>query len=181
MSQGKPYIVKYCKTALFFLIGIALPLFFSYYRPFTDAERAVYTATFGMQTMENAPVILDIDRQSLPKKLLQPDKVTIAGGTLKNAGNTGLTVLVEAVGFGQAAALAETTGTHRLPDGRIRVTLNPGGSVKSSPRLDISLTSAPKNQYVVLEGLLRFVTPDGVPVGQIPVQIINSQYARNQF
>ncbi|HBI05323.1 MAG TPA: hypothetical protein DDY49_15000 [Paenibacillaceae bacterium] len=169
---------KWTMVVLFILMfGIALSG--GMYRNATAEESAKFKVTVpGNSTKE---VVLDINDQGLPKKLIQPGMVTISSGHGKgNLVYEGKKPAFIQFKFSNFPGKVEVRyrGPYDEKTGRILKPIKPGDSI--SIDFGVELPADVRKQAVVFIGEIQLMDwKTNKLIGTIPVKIINSKYETN--
>lgn len=169
---GTSKITMILLFTLMFLVALSA----GSYKNTTAAESASFK--INLPGDGNKPVTLDINKQSLPKKLMQPGMVTFSSGHgAGNIVNKGKSPIFVQFHFFNFPGKVDVTyrGPYDAATGRILKPVKPGESV--SVDFAVQLPKEMRNQAVVFTGEIQFYDwKTNKIVGKIPVKVINSAY-----
>jgi hypothetical protein len=141
-------------------------------------ERGSFQVILGSEASRGAgrPAILDLADQGYPKRLVQPNQVSITTGHRGGITNMGLRPIwlqVRAEGFAGTARATSTDPTFRESEGRLGRPLQPKQSFSMS--LDLEIPRDRLQCAEVSSGVLRFTDyKTGQLLAEVPVKVINS-------
>lgn len=162
---------------ILFILTIGIALGAGAYRSSASEERAQFQAKIPAN--DNAPVVLDLAKQSWPKKLLQPGKVTIYTGHgpmgIRNVGKEPLFIQVLLTEFPDEVHLEMDGIEYDEETFAFKNALQPGQLFKMDLSVDI-----PKEYRTKLIGFtaeIQFINQkDQSLINSIPVHVVNSNY-----
>lgn len=162
-----------------FLLMFVVALSGGYYRTTIAAESGKFK--INLPGDAKSPVVLDINQQGLPKKLLQPGMVSFSSGHGKgDIVNKGKSPIFVQLHFYNFPGKVEVTyrGPYDAATGKILKPLKPGESL--SINLDVELPAEVRNQVTVFTGEIQFYDwKTNKIVGKIPVKVINSKFGKD--
>jgi hypothetical protein len=165
-------------TASFlFVFAMVFALGAGMYKNTVSAERAQFEAK--IPDKNNAPIVLDLAAQGMPKSLVQPGRVQIANGHgptgILNNCKADLAVQVVLKGFPGDVELELAEVEYYEETFKLKDKLKPGESFKME-----LLAEVPKeyrDQLIAFSGEIQFVDPtDGMVLSSVPVYVVNSEY-----
>lgn len=161
---------------LLFTLMFMVALSAGFYKNTTAAESAKFK--INLPGDGKTPVVLDINKQGLPKKLLQPGLVTFTSGHGKgdivNKGKTPINIQFHFFDF-PGKVEVKYSGPYDPATGRILKPIKPGESV--SVDLAVQLPKEMRNKALVFTGEIQFFDwQTNKMVGKIPVKVINSAF-----
>ena len=172
----KEKIKKPLLTLCLFILMAGITVGSGYYKKSVSSERGSFVIALPAKG-DNLEVLLNIAEQGLPKKLIQPNRVSISSGHrggITNKGNESLWVKVQTEGFVGEVQLESKDPSFDNETGVLSRPLKP----KQSFNLAVNLT-IPKGklkEHTVTEGNIKFInSKDESLIGNIPVRIINSE------
>lgn len=161
---------------LLFTLMFMVALSAGFYKNTIAAESAKFK--INLPGDGKTPVILDINKQGLPKKLIQPGLVTFSSGHGKgdivNKGKSPIFVQLHFFNF-PGKVEVNYRGPYDAATGKILKPLKPGEAI--SLDLGVELPKELRNKTVVFTGEIQFYDwKTNKMVGKIPVKVINSAY-----
>lgn len=166
---------KWTMVVLFILMfGVALSG--GIYRNAIAAESAKFKVSVPGNSAKT--IVLDINQQGLPKKLIQPGMVTISSGHGKGdlvyKGNKPAFIQFHFYNF-PGKVEVRYRGPYDEKTGRILKPFKPGDSI--SVDFGVELPAEVRNQAVVFTGEIQLIDwKSNKMIGKIPVKVINSKY-----
>jgi hypothetical protein len=166
---------KWTMVVLFILMfGIALSG--GMYRNAIAAESAKFKATLPGNSIKE--IVLDINEQGLPKKLIQPGMVTISSGhgkgNLLYQGKKPAFIQFKFHNF-PGEVQVRYRGPYDEKTGKILKPTKPGDSI--SIDFGVELPADLRKQAVVFTGAIQLIDwKTNKMIGEIPVKVINSKY-----
>ncbi|AGK53560.1 hypothetical protein [Bacillus sp. 1NLA3E] len=162
---------------ILFISTIAIVLGAGIYKNTVSAERAQFQAEIPKKS--NPPIVLDLDQQSLPKKLVQPGLVQIYTGHgpmgVTNRSNEELLVQVSLRGFPGKVELVMPEVDYDEKTFALTNALKPGKLFKME--LAVEVPKEYRNKLVGFSGEIQFINQkDKSLLSSIPVHIVNSKY-----
>lgn len=164
-------------TGILFILTVALALGAGSYRNSVSAERAQFQAKIPAE--ENTPIVLDLAKQSWPKKFVQPGKVQIYTGHgptgVQNSGKEELLVQVQLIGFPSDVDLEMTGVEYDENTFAFKRPLKPNQLFKME--LSVDVPKEYRNKLIGFSAEIQFLDQkDRTSLGSIPVHIVNSKY-----
>jgi hypothetical protein len=172
----KEQIKKSLLTLCLFIFMAGITVGSGYYKKSVSSERGSFIIALPAKK-DNQEVLLNIAEQGLPKKLIQPNRISISsghGGGIINRGNESLWVKVQTEGFLGKVQLESKDPSFNHETGVFSRPLKPNQSFNLAVNLTI-----PKGKlkgHTVTEGNIKLInSKDESLIGNIPVRIINSE------
>lgn len=168
---------KLKKISLFFvafIAGTALILGSGYYKKTLAMETGALKVSLNGKDLK--PISYDIKDEGLPKRLIQPGKISISSGHspgILNSSKEPLLIKVEAEGFDTAITLDSTETSYDKKSGIFTKELQPGKGLNFSITLDIQRNLV--NKKLVTSGNVIFRdVKSGNLIATLPVNVVNS-------
>jgi hypothetical protein len=162
---------------ILFLLTIGLALGAGTYRNIVSAEKAQFQAKIPAK--HSSPIVLDLAKQSIPKKLAQPGLVSLSTGHgpmgITNDSNKELVIQVKFKDFPSKVELEMPGVQYDEKTYILKQPLKP----KQLFKMDITL-EVPKeyrNKLIGFSGEIQFLNhKDNTILSSIPVHVVNSKY-----
>lgn len=147
------------------------------YKNTVSAEKAQFEAK--IPDKNNAPIVLDLAAQGMPKSLVQPGMVQIANGHgptgILNNCKADLDVQVVLEGFPGDVELTLSEVEYDENTFKLKDKLKPGESFKME--LLAEIPKELRKKPVAFSGEIQFIDPkDGMLLSSVPVHVVNSEY-----
>ncbi|GIM30135.1 hypothetical protein CPJCM30710_28010 [Clostridium polyendosporum] len=159
-----------------FIATVLIAIGAGYYKNSLSTEKPSFKINLPAEKT-NSKVVYNFSNQGLPKKLVQPKKISIAtghGGGITNVGKEPLSIKVETEDFIGTVKLSSTTPGFDPSTGIFTKPLLPRKSVTLDVELDIPSEKI-KHSEIINNAAIKFInTKDGSLLGTVPVQVINS-------
>ena len=178
MNNKKGWIVSILVTIVLFAAGVGLALAASQY-PKTLAESGSIRVELNAEKPVQAgkPIVVDIKKQGLPKRLFQPGRISISTGHaagISNKGTTPLNLAVHLEGLPENTKLTSTDQSFDSSSGVFKKPISAGNAVALTIGLKIPRRQISSN-YQVASGKLLLINLDtGGVLSEIPISVINS-------
>jgi hypothetical protein len=147
----------------------------AYYRSCVTDERGMFRVSLSRDA-ETYPVVVDIAKQGLPKKIFQPGGITVYSGHsggITNKTSDDLNVLVKYEGFSCPVVFESTDKDFDLSTGELKRTLKLNQAFAMG--IELEIPRAQLKQKAVMEGQILFVDADtGGLLATVDATVINS-------
>ncbi len=159
------------------MLAIVFALGAGMYKNTVSAERVQFAAK--IPDKNNAPIMLDLAAQGLPKSLIQPGMVQISNGHgptgILNNSKVDLDVQMVLVGFPGDVKLELSEVEYDEKTFKLKDKLKPGESFKME--LLAEIPKEYREQLIAFSGEIQFMDPkDGMLLSSVPVHVVNSEY-----
>lgn len=123
------------------------------------------------------PVIVDIKKEGLPKRLVQPGRISIStghGAGIVNKGTKPVNLGIRLTGLPDNTELTSTDKSFDSETGEFRKVIDVGGSISVTIELDIPRSQISSSSQLIF-GKLEFIDLDlDSVIMEIPISVINS-------
>jgi hypothetical protein len=172
------YFVAFA-AGLFLIIGAGL------YRKEIPKETGQFKLDLSSaaESKEIKTIVYDIQNEGIPKRLVQPGRISIAtghGGGIANKGNLPLWLQFKTEGFISEVKVVSTDPTYDKNAQSFKEAVKPGVSKSVSVNFDIPRDILAK-KYNVSEGnLIVLDSKSGKILAKVPFKIVNSKFRNDQ-
>lgn len=153
----------------------------AYYRSFVADERGMIKVSLSHDA-GTYPVVVDITKQGLPKKIFQPGGITVYSGHsggITNKTSDDLNVIVKFEGFSCPVVFESTDKDFDLLTGELMRTLTPNQAFAMGIELEIARDQL--SQKAIAEGQILFINADnGDVLATVHVSVVNSKGSRQE-
>jgi hypothetical protein len=162
-----------------FVLSVLLVFCAGYYRKSITSESGKFNLelAFDKRVSKSATAVYDIQNEGIPKKLVQPGRISIStghGSGVVNGSEQPVWLAVNVTGINGTAKIASTDPIFDGKSECCTKPLMPGDSLDLNVILDLP-KEALKN-YLVGRGKIEFSDyKSGKKLGEVPVKIINSK------
>lgn len=179
MNSKKGWIVSVLVTLLLFAAGVSLALAASQYPKTLTAESGVIKVDLntGKPVQDAKPIVVDIQKQGLPKRLFQPGRISISTGKaagISNKGTVPLNLAARVEGLPENTRLTSTDPSFDSSTGVFKKPVAAGNAVVLSIGLNLPRRQISGN-FQVASGRLLLINQDtGSLLAEIPISVVNS-------
>ncbi|MCX7745391.1 MAG: hypothetical protein N2645_00665 [Clostridia bacterium] len=169
------FLVRWIKFFLIFILSGCVVVGGGFLNKSFKDEKATFSAELGGNKVK--PVVLDLAKQGLPKKLLQKGRISISTGHGKGGITNKRKVLVKLAvkvqGFDGSVKLTSTEATFNTQEGVFEKKISPGGSVPLTLELDIPARNLKKKQIESAK-IIFYDKESGGELSTIPLKVVDS-------
>lgn len=148
-----------------------------FYRKTLANEAPSFRASFEKENETFKEFVYDIDSQGLPKRLVQPGKISVStghGGGIVNKTGKAILVNVRTEGLPGKVELESTNPAFDQKSKRFVKPIKPGEALSLGVDLEIPRSLLSKNRIIGQGSVIFEDANDGTVLGTLPVKIINS-------
>lgn len=161
---------------ILFILSVSITLGAGYYKTSLAAESMKFKGE--LTNLHNKPAVIDVGQQGAPKRIIQPDWVSLSTGHgksgIKNTSNEPLSLQIKVVGFPGEVRL----DVHDVFDeltGKVLRPIEPGDVLGMT--IQVEVPSFLQKQAFIATSEIQFIsTRTNKLIGSIPIEIINSRY-----
>jgi hypothetical protein len=164
--------------SLVFVLSFSLVFCAGYYRKTIGMEAGRFQLELSSKQgiSKSKAAVYDIQNEGIPKKLLQPDKISISTGHGSGVANTSENPIWLSVKVTDMKGSAKVLSTNPIFDEKTECCIKP---LMPGEVLDINVNlDLPKealNEYLVSKGKIEFFDyKSNKKVGEVPLKVVNS-------
>ncbi|HEY9061828.1 MAG TPA: hypothetical protein VIO64_15165 [Pseudobacteroides sp.] len=167
-----------------FTVGLFLIIGSGFYRKAIPKETGQFKISIfpTAENKETKAIVYDIQNEGIPKRVLQPGRISIStghGGGIVNKDKLPLWLKFKTEGFNSDVKVVSTDPSYDNKTQSFKEALNPGLSKSVSVNFDIPREKLNKKYDISSGNLLVVDSRSGKILAKVPFKIVNSKFKRN--